>query len=121
MKLHRISALLIMLQPRRVGSIEFAGAGLFLLLRRILYIWRGWHGVMCIARRGDDGPVRHGRRIDHASRARQVAGPDGRVRLVRWSIGWIAAGRSGWAIGPDRRSLLMADDVGNVIWRVTGA
>ncbi|MEA2802940.1 MAG: hypothetical protein QOE49_3035 [Rhodospirillaceae bacterium] len=23
-------------------------------------------------------------------------------------------------IGPDRRSLLMADDVGNVIWRVTG-
>ena len=27
----------------------------------------------------------------------------------------------GVAIGPDRRSLLMADDVGNVIWRVTGA
>jgi len=26
----------------------------------------------------------------------------------------------GVAIGPDRRSLLMADDVGNVIWRVTG-
>jgi glucose/arabinose dehydrogenase len=27
----------------------------------------------------------------------------------------------GVAIGADRRSLLMADDVGNVIWRVTGA
>jgi glucose/arabinose dehydrogenase len=27
----------------------------------------------------------------------------------------------GVVIGPDRRSLLMADDVGNVIWRVTGA
>jgi len=26
----------------------------------------------------------------------------------------------GVALGPDRRSLLMADDVGNVIWRVTG-
>jgi len=24
-------------------------------------------------------------------------------------------------IGPDKKSLLMADDVGNVIWRVTGA
>jgi hypothetical protein len=24
-------------------------------------------------------------------------------------------------LGADRRSLLMADDVGNVIWRVTGA
>jgi glucose/arabinose dehydrogenase len=27
----------------------------------------------------------------------------------------------GVTIGPDKRSLLMADDVGNVIWRVTGA
>ncbi len=27
----------------------------------------------------------------------------------------------GVTIGADRRSLLMADDVGNVIWRVTGA
>lgn len=27
----------------------------------------------------------------------------------------------GVAVGPDGRSLLMADDVGNVIWRVTGA
>jgi glucose/arabinose dehydrogenase len=27
----------------------------------------------------------------------------------------------GVVIGPDRKSLLMADDVGNVIWRVTGA
>jgi glucose/arabinose dehydrogenase len=27
----------------------------------------------------------------------------------------------GVAIGSDGRSLLMADDVGNVIWRVTGA
>ena len=27
----------------------------------------------------------------------------------------------GVTIGPDGRSLLMADDVGNVIWRVTGA
>ena len=27
----------------------------------------------------------------------------------------------GVTIGPDRRSLLMADDVGYVIWRVTGA
>jgi glucose/arabinose dehydrogenase len=28
--------------------------------------------------------------------------------------------RVGVALGPDRRSLLMADDVGDVIWRVTG-
>jgi glucose/arabinose dehydrogenase len=27
----------------------------------------------------------------------------------------------GVTLGADRRSLLMADDVGNVIWRVTGA
>ena len=27
----------------------------------------------------------------------------------------------GVAVGPDRKSLLMADDVGDVIWRVTGA
>ena len=27
----------------------------------------------------------------------------------------------GVVIGPDKTSLLMADDVGNVIWRVTGA
>jgi len=27
----------------------------------------------------------------------------------------------GVVIGPDKKSLLMADDVGNVIWRVTGA
>jgi glucose/arabinose dehydrogenase len=27
----------------------------------------------------------------------------------------------GVAIGPDRKSLLVADDVGDVIWRVTGA
>ncbi|EFG4742240.1 sorbosone dehydrogenase family protein, partial [Escherichia coli] len=27
----------------------------------------------------------------------------------------------GVVIGPDRKSLLMADDVGNVIWRVAGA
>ena len=27
----------------------------------------------------------------------------------------------GVALGPDGRSLLMADDVGDVIWRVTGA
>ncbi|SNR68806.1 sorbosone dehydrogenase family protein [Paracoccus sediminis] len=34
----------------------------------------------------------------------------------------IAYGRPvGVAIGPDRRSLLMADDVGDVIWRVSGA
>ena len=35
----------------------------------------------------------------------------------KWSYGRPV----GVAIGPDRRSLLMADDVGNVIWRVTGA
>lgn len=34
----------------------------------------------------------------------------------------LAYGRPvGVTIGPDRKSLLMADDVGNVIWRVTGA
>ena len=34
----------------------------------------------------------------------------------------VAYGRPvGVAIGPDRKSLLMADDVGDVIWRVTGA
>ncbi len=27
----------------------------------------------------------------------------------------------GVAVGPDRKSILMADDVGNVVWRVTGA
>jgi hypothetical protein len=27
----------------------------------------------------------------------------------------------GVTIGPDKRSLLMADDVGDVIWRVTGS
>ena len=27
----------------------------------------------------------------------------------------------GVAIGPDKKSLLVADDVGNVIWRVVGA
>jgi hypothetical protein len=25
------------------------------------------------------------------------------------------------AVGPDRRSLLVADDVGDVVWRVAGA
>jgi glucose/arabinose dehydrogenase len=34
----------------------------------------------------------------------------------------VAYGRPvGVAIGPDRKSLLMADDVGDVIWRITGA
>lgn len=34
----------------------------------------------------------------------------------------LAYGRPvGVAIGPDRKSLLMADDVGDIIWRVTGA
>ena len=34
----------------------------------------------------------------------------------------IAYGRPvGVTIGPDKASLLMADDVGDVIWRVTGA
>ncbi|SNS94423.1 hypothetical protein SAMN05421763_103611 [[Luteovulum] sphaeroides subsp. megalophilum] len=34
----------------------------------------------------------------------------------------LAYGRPvGVAVGPDRRSLLLADDVGDVIWRVTGA
>ena len=34
----------------------------------------------------------------------------------------LAYGRPvGVTIGPDQKSLLMADDVGDVIWRVTGA
>ena len=34
----------------------------------------------------------------------------------------LAHGRPvGVAVGPDRRSLLMADDVGDVVWRVAGA
>jgi glucose/arabinose dehydrogenase len=52
--------------------------------------------------------------------------PAGQPRDILW--GFLSAdektcfGRPvGVTIGPDKRSLLMADDVGDVIWRVTGA
>lgn len=52
--------------------------------------------------------------------------PAGKVRDILW--GFLAPDESvsygrpvGVVIGPDRKSLLMADDVGDVIWRVTGA
>lgn len=52
--------------------------------------------------------------------------PAGEPRDILW--GFLSADESesygrpvGVVVGPDKKSLLMADDVGNVIWRVTGA
>ncbi|MGB3246165.1 MAG: sorbosone dehydrogenase family protein, partial [Sulfitobacter sp.] len=52
--------------------------------------------------------------------------PSGPSRDILWGFlsddEKIAYGRPvGVTIGPDRKSLLMADDVGDIIWRVTGA
>lgn len=52
--------------------------------------------------------------------------PSGPSRDILWGFlsedEKIAYGRPvGVAIGPDKKSLLMADDVGDIIWRITGA
>jgi glucose/arabinose dehydrogenase len=52
--------------------------------------------------------------------------PSGSPRDILWGFlsedEKTAYGRPvGVAVGPDRKSLLMADDVGDIIWRVTGA
>lgn len=52
--------------------------------------------------------------------------PSGMPRDILWGFlsedeKWSYGRPVGVAVGPDGKSLLMADDVGNVIWRVTGA
>ena len=52
--------------------------------------------------------------------------PSGAPRDILWGFlsedEKVSYGRPvGVTIGPDGKSLLMADDVGDVIWRVTGA
>ena len=46
----------------------------------------------------------------------------GALELKFWRLCCEAWGRPvGVAVGPDGRSLLVADDVGNAVWRVSGA